>query len=369
MKFLIVQFLWLALNVSAFRTSIRNMNKPESRKVIPSAVFSGNVVANTISTNANLDGPQLSAVNSSSYEWWYFDAVSQDLKSAITIVFYTALASGFGFIPSISNVTVVGVDFLFPNGTTSSIELTATEVVITTIDQGSSAVYKDTGAGWHGAPDLSCYKVKINAPEYGVVGTFELKSIAPAHYSCGSAEAGQRMMVAPNIGWSNAIPDAVGDVDFHVNGEKYSFQGNAYHDHNWGSQPFQNNVAQEHWGRGRLGEYSLVWSTVVAPDGTNYSTVYVAANDKIITASCDPKSFSITPIPVNGDPIKGTLTGYELKLDLGEGMTLDFNVTIIETVSNAAPVYMRWTGSIAGSVSGGKVITDGVATFEEFNLS
>jgi hypothetical protein len=39
------------------------------------------------------------------------------------------------------------------------------------------------------------------------------------------------MMVAPNIGWSNAIPDAVGDVDFHVNGEKYAFQGNAYHDH------------------------------------------------------------------------------------------------------------------------------------------
>lgn len=180
MKFLVVQFLFLALNVSAFQTSNRNMNKPGSRKVIPSAAFSGNVVANTISTNSNLDGPQLSAVNSSSYEWWYFDAVSQDLKSAITIAFYTALASGFGFIPPISNVTVVGIDVLFPNGTASSIELTATEAVITTIDQGSSAVYKDTGAKWHGAPDLSCYEVKINSPENGVVGTFELKSIAPA---------------------------------------------------------------------------------------------------------------------------------------------------------------------------------------------
>jgi hypothetical protein len=91
------------------------------RKFIPSTVFSGNVEANTISTNSNLDGPQLSAVNSSSYEWWYFDAVSQDLKCAITIVFYTALASGFGFIPPSTNVTVVGIDFLFPNRTTSSI--------------------------------------------------------------------------------------------------------------------------------------------------------------------------------------------------------------------------------------------------------
>lgn len=56
-------------------------------------------------------------------------------------------------------------------------------------------------------------------------------------------------------------------------------------------------------------------------------------------------------------------------MDLGGGNTLDFNVTIVEVVSNAAPVYMRWTGSIAGSVSGGKLITGGVATFEEFNLS
>jgi hypothetical protein len=39
------------------------------------------------------------------------------------------------------------------------------------------------------------------------------------------------MMVAPNIGWSNAIPDSAGDVDFSVNGEKFNFQGSAYHDH------------------------------------------------------------------------------------------------------------------------------------------
>lgn len=180
MKFLIAQFVFLALNVSAFQPRIRNVNKPGIRKIIPSAVSSGNVVANTISTNSYLDGPQLSAVNSSSYEWWYFDAVSQDLKSSITIVFYTALASGFGFIPPTPDVTIVGIDFLFPNGTTSSIGLAATEAVITTIDQGSSAVYKEAGARWQGAPDLSFYEVKINSPENGVVGTFTLTSIAPA---------------------------------------------------------------------------------------------------------------------------------------------------------------------------------------------
>lgn len=138
---------------------------------------------------------------------------------------------------------------------------------------------------------------------------------------------------------------------------------------NWGSQPFQNNVAIEHWGRGRLGEYSIVWSTVLAPSGTTYATVYVAANNKIITASCDPGSFSLTAIPADATPTTGTLTGYSLKVDLGRGQTLHLTITIAEVVSNDAPVYVRWTGSMSGRVSGGKLITGGVATFEEFNLS
>lgn len=95
----------------------------------------------------------------------------------------------------------------------------------------------------------------------------------------------------------------------------------------------------------------------------------MAAKGKIITTSCDPNSFSINPIPVNGDPTKDTLTGYALEVDVGGGKTLDFNVTIVEVALNAAPVYMRWTGSISGSISGGKLITGGVAIFEEFNLS
>jgi hypothetical protein len=58
--------------------------------------------------------------------------------------------------------------------------LSASEAVITTEDQGSSAVFKKSGARWEGSPDLSWYTVKINAPESGVVGTFRLNSLAPA---------------------------------------------------------------------------------------------------------------------------------------------------------------------------------------------
>lgn len=178
MKVPVIIWLLHALSISALRTTVRDESK--HTKIVPSTVFSGNVNANTISKHGYLDGPQLSAVNSSSYEWWYFDAVASDHLSSITIVFYTALASGFGFITPTTDVTVVGLDFVFPNGTTDSIMLSASEAVITTEGQGSSAVFKKSGARWEGSPDLSWYTIKINAPESGVVGTFRLNSLAPA---------------------------------------------------------------------------------------------------------------------------------------------------------------------------------------------
>lgn len=60
------------------------------------------------------------------------------------------------------------------------------------------------------------------------------------------------MMVAPDIGWSNAIPDSAGDVDFSVNGEKFNFQGSGYHDHvsflNCLSLRTLNNSQPQNWG-------------------------------------------------------------------------------------------------------------------------
>jgi hypothetical protein len=178
MKIFGIYCLLYAISVSASQAKIRDSRA--HIRTIPSTPFSGNVKANTISKHGNLDGPQLSAVNSSSYEWWYFDAVSDDHLSAITVVFYTSLASGFGFIPPTPDVTVVGIDFLFPNGTTDSIMLNASEAVITTVGQGSSAVFEKSGARWEGAPDLSSYIININAPESGIAGRFRLDSVAPA---------------------------------------------------------------------------------------------------------------------------------------------------------------------------------------------
>lgn len=232
MNVFLLSWLFLILPASSLIPLRRGgYNNNPQIKTIPSQVATGDIVANFVSSKNGLDGPQLSAVNSTSFDWWYFDVVSPDLKSSLVIVFFTALDSSFPFIAPSTDVDVIAVFYSFPNGTVGdTIWLNAAQAVVTTNQDGSSGRYVGADAAWKGSPDLQQYEININSPEKGVVGCFQLRSLAPAHYPCGPDQAGQNMMVAPNIGWSNAMPDADGDVDFTILGTRLKFNGVAYHD-------------------------------------------------------------------------------------------------------------------------------------------
>jgi hypothetical protein len=120
-----------------------------------------------------------------------------------------------------------------------------------------------------------------------------------------------------------------------------------------------------------LGNYTIVWSTVSsAPGGRGYRTIYVATNGHILTASCSDKSFSLAPLYTNRTASSnGTLAGYALEVKLDSGDALSIQVHIQQVAVDAAPVYVRWIGSVIGQLNGGEVIRDGVALFEEFDLS
>jgi hypothetical protein len=54
--------------------------------------------------------------------------------------------------------------------------------------------------------------------------------IAPVHYPCGPAVAGQNMNLGAGIGWANAVPDAQAVVNLKINGSSLAFDGGGYHD-------------------------------------------------------------------------------------------------------------------------------------------
>ena len=131
---------------------------------------------------------------------------------------------------------MVGIYTSFANGTLSTIYLEADQgAVVTTAEDGdgSSGVFtgSDFTAGWEGSADMKNYTVTIDAPNQGVVGTFQLISEAEAHYHCGAAgKKGVDMRVGPEVGWNNAIPDGKGSVNFTIGGGDLIFKGIGYHD-------------------------------------------------------------------------------------------------------------------------------------------
>jgi hypothetical protein len=191
MKFLLPQWLVAATAVSTVSAAVATRRDV---KFIPSTAAQADIDAYFTSTAYGLDAPMLSAVNSSSFDWWYFDVVSTDLQSSLVVVFYTALPTAFPFLPASTDVTTVGVYASFPNGTVSTTYLNADEAVVTTLGQGSSGYFAGTGASWLGAVDDSWYNVQIVSPSTGIYGNFNIVSTAPAHYPCGPVAAGQNMV-------------------------------------------------------------------------------------------------------------------------------------------------------------------------------
>ena len=229
MKFSPVSWVLMGLSCSSLALVSPRSQTSSTTKIIPAKAVTGDVTAN-FESDHSLDGSQLSAVNNSAWDWWYFDAVSLDAKSNVVIIFYTTSTGGFPFLPPSADVTLFQIHALLPNGTLFNVFIPAEEAVITTIGEGSSGDFKGTNASWSGTPDLKHYKIEVNSPANGVVGTFNLRSVAPGHYPCGPVRSGENIMVTPEIGWANAVPDAVADVDFTLGGVKLAFKGVGYHD-------------------------------------------------------------------------------------------------------------------------------------------
>lgn len=149
---------------------------------VPNQIAFGNSVAQFVSGASGLDGPKVSPVNATSFDWWYFDAVAEDSSKAVVVVFYLSTTLGFPFVPPLSTLSVDifaswedgSLAFLPQN----SLPFEAGTATITTDGDGASGIWKGTGFEFQGTPDLSSYTVTVDSPALGVQGTLKLKSVS-----------------------------------------------------------------------------------------------------------------------------------------------------------------------------------------------
>ncbi|KAJ6113236.1 hypothetical protein N7523_006553 [Penicillium sp. IBT 18751x] len=356
----------------------------------------------TLSSEAllKLDGPQVSLINASVFDWWYFDTVSEsDPGDSIVITFFTSSATAFPFLdPSGSSVLIAYLWASFTNGTVFSEYIPATVATVAGGDSAkppSSGNWVSTGFSWT-APeeDLSEYEVVIASKEIQVEGRVTFSSGLTPHLPCGIQAGTTELEIAPHVGWACLIPDAVGTVDMNIQGSRLSFRGPAYHDKNWSDRPFLESVQNWYWGHGRLEPYSIVWFSYSAlddPSNTTYVSSYVAKDGDVLVSACTSSTVTVRPFGsfnTTGSrypPRAGDIpNGFLLEFDLGNSNNwLKVNVSIDTLVAGDGQYYMRWTGRLSGEVVQGQsedrqdacstaqsseTGLSGVAVFEQFAL-
>lgn len=153
---------------------------PDSVTLTP-ALYAGPSQVQLTSCASGADGPRVFPINATTFDWWYFDAVSSDGTQALTVIFFTSSYIGFSFDLA-SAIDPLNV-YVFANtgsGLPVSFPVAATSVTIDTVGNGASGTWTGSGISFQGSPDLSTYTLTFDKTllNLGIEGSFTLKSVS-----------------------------------------------------------------------------------------------------------------------------------------------------------------------------------------------
>ncbi|KAK2609485.1 hypothetical protein N8I77_002982 [Diaporthe amygdali] len=332
-----------------------------TKSVLPFQVINSTSTAEVISVKGGLDLPKLTpGVNDTTFDWWYFDAVSTGKNESVTLVFYnfgqTTLA-----VPYLDGPLLVQVTGTYENGTAFSKAIAASgNANFESSDRGIASEWIGSGGSYSftgSSLDMinPSYTISIDDPESGISGSLKLQSISPSRYPCDLNIPGVTQEIIPDIYWSNAVPDADAIAEFTIDGEPLQFQGYGYHDKNWGVKPLEETLNTWYWGHARVGSYSLVWLDALAKDGKEHFSSWITKDGDVVSKSCEEQSIVVRPWGENSEyPPTTNLSapsGYNIRYELGDGKAFVANFTV-EAVTMSIGIYQRLIGPIVGGIEG-----------------
>lgn len=323
---------------------------------IPSATVTGDVPVVT-SSEYSFDGPKVGGVNSTSFDWWYFDAVSEDGMIGVTIIFLRTII--FGTSPSANSVQVS----LRTNNVKIDDSFSSNLSTVTTNGFGASGTWTGLGS-FNGSADLSKYTVYLNTGS--IKGSLTIRSNAPAHYPDGNPPgAAANVLVSPALYWTNSIPAGLADCKLTFNNQVIAFNdGVGYHDHNWGGLLLPEIIETWYWGHATVGPFSFVWFDIISRvTNTRFSSTYLVKNGCILVASQQTpfeasNNFTIVIPFGNGTDFPPTsqsnLPSSFLIEIVDDTLRWSFLANAVDTTSNSdRGFYTRWIGTISGGEVGG----------------
>jgi hypothetical protein len=147
--------------------------------IIPAAESNLASKVDFVARETGLDAPHVTPINASTYDWWYFDVVSEDQGYSVVVTFFAAPESAFAF--SGAPATDVTEAYLFVSTPENPMyidePIPATKALVVNAGNGASGVWEGSGFAFAGTPDMAEYEVTINSPQIAVKGKITMQSV------------------------------------------------------------------------------------------------------------------------------------------------------------------------------------------------
>lgn len=283
-------------------------------------------------------------------EWWYFDAVSDDGRDALVLIWY----AGLPFDPDYGVATLrhlksparypapdpldhcaVGVSW-YHDGKTAAYALNGFRRADFTFCDNPSTVEV---AGNRYARDADGYRLAIETP--AVDGRTPIRAhirfrpapeTTPLERDLGSPES-------PHV-WVLAAADCRVEGQLSAGGRSVDFLGRGYHDHNAGSEEISLAMSRWTWGRVHRGTRTDVYYRA-EPRSSPASSVWITCRDGHPETVREAARFEESA--ARGGNVLGVRHGRTLRVSDGETGLLDERARCVDD----GPFYRRWLGPIS----------------------
>lgn len=287
-----------------------------------------------------------------SYEWWYFDALSDDGENGIVVIFYHANPFSVNYIKELSKSTIRPAGY--------------PAVSVSLYEKGKTVYYSfleftEEDFDWdESAPACSIgdNSFRYTMEDGMLMAGIKLKQeLASGHRLAGEIQF-RSTALSPDLldksgdrkhSWNLVMPGAETECHFSLNNGKtkrlFEFTGTGYHDHNTGLEPMKNSFTDWYWGRYHFPDHTLVYYLMNREDGIQYEGWLTDAGGNSIRAELkDLKSSDRTLNPF------ALYAARKFTMDFG---TAEITVQTPDLLDNG-PFYQRFKGN-AVMKSAGKV--------------
>ncbi len=209
-----------------------------------------------------------------SYEWWYFDCHLSD-GSSLVIIFFTKPMMK----PDERLAPFASFELNRPGQPQLRLQAHASpDAFSASRDRCDVRIAENTFRG-------NLHEYDIHFAHGEVTADIKLRGGVPAwRPTSGHLYFGEQD--EHSFGWFPSVPQGKVFLDLNIGETKQHLEGVGYHDHNWGNVAMAKIINHWHWGRAKVGAYSIVASYIVSEKayGNAELPLFMLAKDGKIVA-------------------------------------------------------------------------------------